>query len=248
MTKQFVRTEDFMRETRDASGTQMAQYFVLGQVSNGANYFYHLNRRGDVIAVTDSSGSQVNSIAYDSYGRSTLPSGSVVPEFGFTGLYIHQRSGLNLALYRVYCATIGRWVNRDPILENGGVNLYGYVGNSPVDGTDASGLFHPITIPTIPDPDDSARTRSDLCLCLLACKRQATPLQRQLCIFRCVEDLDRLYQDHLKNQRYLQLGPPASPPIQPVPFNDTPAPTPIEHQPIIPPVGPSPKPVAPGVP
>ena len=31
--------------------------------------------------------------------------------------------------YRWYDAGMGRWVNRDPIEEKGGVNLYGFVGN-----------------------------------------------------------------------------------------------------------------------
>jgi hypothetical protein len=34
----------------------------------------------------------------------------------------------------------GRWINRDPIQESGGVNLYGYVGNNPIDRRDPFGL------------------------------------------------------------------------------------------------------------
>ncbi len=67
-----------------------AQYFRLGQTSSGANYFYQLNQRGDVAGVTDSTGNVVASIAYDAYGRPTVISGSLVPDFGFTGLYVHQ--------------------------------------------------------------------------------------------------------------------------------------------------------------
>ena len=35
----------------------------------------------------------------------------------------------------------GRWLSRDPIGESGGINLYGYVGNSPVNYVDPLGLF-----------------------------------------------------------------------------------------------------------
>ncbi len=35
---------------------------------------------------------------------------------------------------------MGRWVNRDPIGEKGGVNLHGFVANAPVQLTDAVGL------------------------------------------------------------------------------------------------------------
>jgi hypothetical protein len=36
---------------------------------------------------------------------------------------------------------VQRWVNRDPIEELGGNNLYEYVGNSPVNLQDHRGLF-----------------------------------------------------------------------------------------------------------
>ncbi len=35
---------------------------------------------------------------------------------------------------------IGRWPNRDPIEEEGGINLYTYVGNNPLTGLDPFGL------------------------------------------------------------------------------------------------------------
>jgi len=43
-------------------------------------------------------------------------------------------------LYRFYDAENGRWVNRDPIGERGGVNLYGFVANNSVNWVDPFGL------------------------------------------------------------------------------------------------------------
>jgi len=34
-----------------------------------------------------------------------------------------------------------RWISRDPLGEQGGINLYGYVGNNPISGIDLLGLF-----------------------------------------------------------------------------------------------------------
>jgi len=40
-----------------------------------------------------------------------------------------------------YNPTLGRWINRDPIEQAGGVNLYSYVGNNPVNWMDPEGLL-----------------------------------------------------------------------------------------------------------
>ena len=61
-------------------------------------------------------------------------------DFRYTGHYYHARSGLHLAPYRAYDAELGRWISRDPIAEDGGINLYGYVGNCPLSAIDPLGL------------------------------------------------------------------------------------------------------------
>ncbi len=52
----------------------------------------------------------------------------------------HAGSGLQLALYRGYDPDLGRWISEDPIAERGGLNLYGYVRNNPIQKIDALGL------------------------------------------------------------------------------------------------------------
>jgi len=42
--------------------------------------------------------------------------------------------------YRYYTPQTGRWINRDPIEEKGGLNLYGFVGNDGVNKWDIFGL------------------------------------------------------------------------------------------------------------
>ena len=77
---------------------------------------------------------------YDSYGRRTKVAGSLDADFGFTGHYYHQPSGLHLALYRAYDPNLGRWNSRDPVGELGGTNMYGYVLNNAINLFDPLGL------------------------------------------------------------------------------------------------------------
>lgn len=48
---------------------------------------------------------------------------------------------LTTTVFAVYDPKTGRFLSRDPIGEQGGVNLYGYAGNSPINRTDTLGLF-----------------------------------------------------------------------------------------------------------
>lgn len=89
--------------------------------------------------VTDSSGNLVGQYDYDAWGNAAVVNGNMTVDFGFTGHYFHQPSGLNLSMYRAYNPTLGRWISRDPIAERAGINLYGYVYNDPTRLTDPLG-------------------------------------------------------------------------------------------------------------
>jgi RHS repeat-associated protein len=91
--------------------------------------------------MTDHTGSVVVRYDYDPYGRQTQLIGSLSSDFGFAGYYVHAPSGLNLTLFRAYDPDSGRWLNQDPIGERGGINLYDYVQNNPVNRVDPLGLW-----------------------------------------------------------------------------------------------------------
>jgi RHS repeat-associated protein len=63
------------------------------------------------------------------------------PDFGYARMFIHWPSGLNLTWYRAYSPDLGRWLSRDPLGEQyGGLNLYDYVMNNPLNSIDLYGL------------------------------------------------------------------------------------------------------------
>jgi RHS repeat-associated protein len=59
----------------------------------------------------------------------------------FSNEYWDDDLGLVYYNYRYYSPKLGRWLSRDPIEEQGGLNLYGFCGNGPYDATDALGLW-----------------------------------------------------------------------------------------------------------
>ena len=79
--------------------------------------------------------------------------------------YTDMETGLIYYGYRYYDPRQGRFINRDPIGEEGGINLYGFVGNSPTNAIDYLGLCgsRPIR-PLLSDfdhRDDDERDRYD---------------------------------------------------------------------------------------
>lgn len=92
--------------------------------------------------ITDSSGSVVKTVRYDSYGNITEDSNPdfEIP-FGFAGGLYDADTGLVRFGYRDYDPKAGRWTARDPIGFGGGdTNLYGYVLGDPINYFDPLGL------------------------------------------------------------------------------------------------------------
>ena len=61
--------------------------------------------------------------------------------FRFSSEYADETLGLAYYNYRHYDPCVGRWLNRDPIGEDGGVNLYAFCDNDPVNTFDPNGCI-----------------------------------------------------------------------------------------------------------
>ncbi len=103
-------------------------------------YWYVLDGRGNVVAVTDSSGVVVDRYAYDPWGEG-LPEGtseSVAQPLRYAGYWWDKELGWYWVGVRSYDPE-GRWLQPDPS-GGDGARTYVYADDDPIDETDALGL------------------------------------------------------------------------------------------------------------
>jgi RHS repeat-associated protein len=103
---------------------------------------YHCDGNGNVTGMFATNGLMVAWYLYDPFGNTLAKTGPLADAnvYRFSSKAIHEASGLYYYGYRFYAPNLQRWVNRDPIQESGGINLYGFVGNRPVYGVDSFGF------------------------------------------------------------------------------------------------------------
>ena len=99
--------------------------------------FYHADERGSTVALSNGAGQEIAKLTYDEYG---IPGPTNTGRLQYTG----QKWVPSLGAYdykaRIYSASLGRFLQTDPIGYGDGLNMYGYVGGDPVNGTDPTGL------------------------------------------------------------------------------------------------------------
>jgi RHS repeat-associated protein len=85
---------------------------------------------------------------YDPFGKTTVATGPKANDFAhrFSTKPLDATTGLYYYGYRFYDPETGRWPSRDPIEEEGGINLYAFVGNDSVNQFDVLGLKLPGTV------------------------------------------------------------------------------------------------------
>ena len=158
-TRMYLEGDKVIAEEKlDASGTVTStKYYVYdqtgvaGMVYNGQTYYFLKNLFGDVIAIYNSSGSQVASYAYDVWGNESYTYSSGVGAenpFRYRGYYYDNETGFYYLQSRYYDPEICRFISADnlellPDLSQvpGQLNLYAYCNNNPVMYTDESGEF-----------------------------------------------------------------------------------------------------------
>ena len=104
-----------------------------------ASFAYDNN--GNVTKYIDENGNIVAAYEYDDFGRIISQTGPMADFFRirFSTKYCDSETGLYYYGYRFYSPTLMRWLNRDPIEEEGGLNLYSFCGNNVISTIDSLG-------------------------------------------------------------------------------------------------------------
>ena len=135
-----------LSETRQgAHGVGGLQSIFVTEAGTTKSYSCWYDLNGNLTELVNESGAIAAHYQYNAYGQvigewaDTNDSFAVSNAFGFATKYTDQETGLVYFGRRYYSPMLGRWINRDPIEESGGYNLYAYGLNDPVNRFDPNG-------------------------------------------------------------------------------------------------------------
>ena len=123
---------------------------LLSRRVAAASTFYTFDPAGNIAQRLDASANVLDTYAFDAFGLRTGTDATPDPYAGFGGgwgYYTDAETGLSLLGHRYYDTGTGRFVTRDPIGYDGGINLYSYTGNNPVGRKDPSGYISTLDTP-----------------------------------------------------------------------------------------------------
>lgn len=172
VSRTFVWGPDFSNAQGQAGGAGS----LLAQIGATTGVGYAITDTfGSAVGYFTGSGTTATlklAVEYTAYGKGLAAytaSGATLFQYpiGYHGHYMDWETGLAYYGRRYYQPKHGRFINRDPIEEAGGNNLYAFVGNAPVNGWDVLGLEggddeSPIVLPpygtTVPREKDPFTT------------------------------------------------------------------------------------------
>ena len=130
----------------DEKGSLIAKYIrginlIAADNYNGSSttrQYYVYNGHGDVVLLTNSSGSVTKTYEYDAFGVEKNPDPNDINPFRYCGEYFDKETETYYLRARYYSPGIGRFISEDPIRD--GLNWYVYCENNPIILFDPFGL------------------------------------------------------------------------------------------------------------
>jgi RHS repeat-associated protein len=135
-------------EEVDNAGNMLARYTqsrnvdeLLSELRSGTTSYYEEDGLGSITSLSTGTGVLANIYTYDSFGKLTASSGSLINPFQYTGRESDSETNLYYYRARYYDQSSGRFLREDPLKGvSGSVNFYSYVNNNPINLFDPSGL------------------------------------------------------------------------------------------------------------
>ena len=122
----------------------------LGFIRNGTQYLYLTNQMGDVISITDTSGTVVANYEYDAWGKVLTADTDIAKQnpIRYRGYYYDNETDYYYLQSRYYDSNICRFINSD-VAEiskiskeiTAGTNLFAYCNNDSVNNSDPNGTI-----------------------------------------------------------------------------------------------------------
>jgi len=113
-------------------------------INTGSNYVCLNDVNGNIVMLADADTGQITGeYTYSAFGRLVSVNGmdAAANPFRFSSKYHDGETGFYYYGFRYYSPELGRWLNRDPIEENGGLNLYRFVENNSINDVDLFGEY-----------------------------------------------------------------------------------------------------------
>ncbi|MDD4406248.1 MAG: RHS repeat-associated core domain-containing protein [Parabacteroides sp.] len=127
----------------DVNNTSESSWKVGGllmvNAGSGGVHFPAYDLNGNVMGLVNATNGIISAkYEYGPFGEVFCAVGDMakVNPFQFSTKYTDSETDLVYYGYRYYSPALGRWLSRDPIEERGGLNLYAFVNNDPVNGYD----------------------------------------------------------------------------------------------------------------
>lgn len=155
----YTRGPDLSGDLDQAGGIGGLLAMTLHTPDDPRHYYYHADGSGNVTALVDSRHNVVARYRYDPFGNLQGLAGPLAEanRIRFSSKEFHSPSGLSYFGFRFYDPNLQRWINQDPVEENGGLNLTRFVQNSPLGLVDPYGLYihyYPnVGFPWLPGPE-----------------------------------------------------------------------------------------------
>jgi len=137
----------------DARGQAGGAGALLAQTTSSGIFYAMPDQHGNIAGYLDSSGNLVAAREFSVFGSTVKSYGSASDyPIAYSSKYTDSETALVYYGFRYYNPRHGRFINRDPIEEAGGNNLYAICQNRGVSGWDVLGLDASDEAPSPPPP------------------------------------------------------------------------------------------------